>query len=157
MKTTKPNILQPGARLLVSLTVALIFSVSAGRASTRWATLEAIHCLENPRDLTQPGSRGELGAYQFRAATWRMHTSVPFAHAIDRRVSDEVAIRHYEWLRSSFERAGKLPTPYAIGLAWNGGLEAALRGSSPPAARDYAQRVANLTAVFEHPPVPRTR
>src|SRR2546430_6926225 len=37
---------------------------------TRQVTLEAIHNLENPRDLTRPGPRGELGAYQFRESTW---------------------------------------------------------------------------------------
>lgn len=136
-------------RLLIWAVVALVISVATAHASTRAATLEAIHQLENPRNLTRPGPRGELGAYQFRAQTWRMHTAAPFVHALDREASDAVAVKHYEWLRVSLERAGWPATPYAIGLAWNGGLEAVLRGNSPRAARDYAQRVANLAAVFE--------
>jgi hypothetical protein len=136
-------------RLLLWVAVALVLSFATARADTRAATLEAIHQLENPRNLTRPGSRGELGAYQFRAQTWRMHTVAPFAHALDRSVSDAVAVKHYEWLRVSLERAGKPATPYAIGLAWNGGLEAVLRGNSPRAARDYAQRVANLAEALE--------
>jgi len=136
-------------RLLLWVVVALVISLVTARASTRAATLEAIHQLENPRNLTRPGPCGELGAYQFRAQTWRMHTAAPFEHALDRNLSDAVAVKHYEWLRVSLERAGKTATPYAIGLAWNGGLEAVLRGSSPRAARDYAQRVANLAAAFE--------
>lgn len=151
VKTTKQNILQSGVRLLAGIAVALIFSVATGHASTRWATLEAIHCLENPRDLTRPGARGELGAYQFRAATWRMHTSVPFARAIDRRVSDDVAIRHYEWLKRGLEGAGLMATPYNIALAWNGGLEAVVRGCSPAVAHDYAQRATNLASGFDRP------
>jgi hypothetical protein len=133
-------------RLLFWVAVALVISVATAHASTRAATLEAIHQLENPRNLSRPGPRGELGAYQFRSQTWRMYTAAPFASALDRTTSDAVAIKHYEWIRTSLERTGMPATPYAIGLAWNGGLEAVIRGNSPRAARDYAQRVANLAA-----------
>ena len=73
---------------------------TAGRAET----LEAIHRVENPRDSTKPGRYGELGAYQFRRGTWKMHTKVPFERALDRVESEEVALRHYEWLRRGLER-----------------------------------------------------
>jgi hypothetical protein len=146
---TKQQTLRLYVRLLLWVVVALLISVATARASTRSATLEAIHQLENPRNLTRPGPCGELGAYQFRAPTWRMHTTAPFACALDRTTSDAVAVKHYEWLKTSLERAGKPTTPYAIGLAWNGGLEAVLRGRSPRAARDYAQRVANLAASLD--------
>lgn len=118
-------------------------------ASTREHTLEAIHQLENPRNLPRPGARGELGAYQFRASTWRMHTAVPFTQALDRAVSDEVALRHYEWLRRGLEAARMPATPYTIALAWNGGLTAAVAGRSSRAAHDYAQRAANLAADLQ--------
>jgi len=124
----------------------LAVTTTAAHASVRWATLEAIHQLENPRDLPNPGPFGELGAYQFRAETWHMHTAMPFARALDRSTSDEVAVRHYEWIKAGLERAGVPVTPYAVGLAWNGGLDAAINGRSPRIARDYAQRVANLAA-----------
>lgn len=138
-------------------------------AAGRWATLEAIHCLENPRNLTRPGPFGELGAYQFRSSTWRMHTKVPFARANDRRESDLVAIAHYEYLKRGLERNGVPATPYTIALAWNGGLDGAVNGTAPRAAHDYARRAVNLAeeiqtrvttsddgvAVAEAQPVPR--
>jgi hypothetical protein len=106
--------------------------------------LEAIHRVENPRDSLRPGRYGELGAYQFKRSTWRMHTKMPFSEAIDREASETVAVRHYEWIRRGLERNGIRPTAYNIALAWNGGLAAAVRGRSSRAARDYAERVNNL-------------
>lgn len=130
--------------------LALFFLTAFGvaRASEQWATLEAIHQLENPRNLTRPGPYGELGAYQFRASTWRMHTAIPFHRANERAVSDNVAVKHYDYLKRGLERAGVPSTPYNIALAWNGGLQAAVSGKSPRVAHDYATRAANLTQVF---------
>ncbi len=104
--------------------------------------------MENPNNLTKPGPFGELGAYQFRASTWRMHTTAPHTQALDRQISDTVAVRHYEWLKRGLEAAGKPVTPYNIALAWNGGLSAVLAGKSPAVAHDYAQRATNLAHVF---------
>lgn len=145
MKTTnRPN--SPWRRLLLAgaaLALATLFP-STLRATVRWETLEAIHRIENPRDTTQPGPCGELGAYQFREQTWRMHTTIPFARATERRISDAVAICHYEWLRLGLARAGIEITPYNIGLAWNAGLSSVVRGRVRPSARDYAERVHNI-------------
>ena len=121
------------------------------RADSRWATLEAIHNLENPHNVSRPGPYGELGAYQFRITTWRMHTSLPFSRALDRRYSDLIAVEHYEYLKRQLEAARVPATPYNIALAWNGGLTGAISGRAPRAARDYAQRAANLAATFERP------
>jgi hypothetical protein len=128
---------------------ALFLSAAAAHASMRWATLEAIHQLENPNDRTTPGRFGELGAYQFREMTWRMHTSAPFSRALDRSTSDDIAVRHYEWIKRGLEQAGITPTPYRIALAWNGGLDAAVRDSAPAAAYAYAERAANLASQFD--------
>lgn len=147
VNTTRHH-LPSASRLLTALAMAFVLLASGAKAATRWATLEAIHRLENPRDLTQPGPCGELGAYQFRENTWRMHTSVPFACALERRASDEVAIKHYEWLKQGLERAGLPATTYTIALAWNGGLNAAVRGRAQARARDYAERAANLANAF---------
>ena len=125
------------------LTFSVLVPVTL-RASERWETLEAIHWIENPHNSVHPGPCGELGAYQFRESTWRSYTTVPFARALDRRASDEVAIRHYEWLKSGLVRNGVEVTPYNIALAWNGGLSAVVRGSAPAAARNYAERVTNV-------------
>lgn len=124
-------------------------SPATATASSRWATLEAIHKLENPENSPKPGRFGELGAYQFRSITWRMHTSIPFRQAIDRETSDAVAILHYEWIKRGLEAARRPSTPYFIALAWNSGLSAAISGRAPRVARDYAQRASNLAASFE--------
>jgi hypothetical protein len=138
VNTTKTHIFL--VRLVLIGAIGLTLATNMAQAAGRWATLEAIHCLENPRNLSRPGSNGELGAYQFRASTWRMHTAVPFERALDRSESDRVAVRHYEWLRAGLERAGVAATPYMIALAWNSGLDAAVNGRSPAVAHGYAQR-----------------
>lgn len=73
-----------------------------------------------------------------------MHSQVPFAEAIDRRNSDEVAVRHYEWLKTTLTRAGIEPSTYNIALAWNAGVNAVIKGRIPAASKDYATRVNNL-------------
>lgn len=137
-------------RLFVLSCAAWVASaVEATATPERDATLQAIHQLENPRNLTRPGRHGELGAYQFRPSTWRMHTKVPFHRALDRATSDAVAIKHYDWLKRGLEREGVPASTYNIALAWNGGLSAAVRGKAPRAAHYYAQRATNLVAVLQ--------
>jgi hypothetical protein len=131
---------------LALLGMLLLGSPARATTAGRAETLEASHRIENPRDSTRPGRYGELGAYQFRRGTWRMHTNVPFERALDRVQSEEVAIRHYEWLKRGLARNGLPQTPYYIALAWNGGLASVVRGRSPRAAHDYAQRVTNMLA-----------
>lgn len=128
------------------LGVVLAFSIAPSllQASSREETLDAIHRVENPQDLTRPGKHGELGAYQFRRGTWRMYTKVPFERALDRSQSEEIAIQHYEWLRRGLARNGLPQTPYYIALAWNGGLASVVNGRSSRSSHDYAARVSNL-------------
>jgi hypothetical protein len=148
VRTTFPsNFSRSAFRLLVVLLGVFAWAANV-QASSRWATLEAIHRLENPRNLTRPGPKGELGAYQFRASTWRMHTKLPFERALSREISDTVAVKHYEWLKRGLESAGLPATPYNIALAWNGGLTAAVNGRAPRVAHDYAQRAVNLVTVY---------
>ena len=111
---------------------------------TRAETLDAIHRVENPLNLTRPGKFGELGAYQFRIGTWKMHTDLPFENALNRAQAEEVAIKHYEWIKRGLARNGLPQTPYNIALAWNGGLGSVIRGRLTPGAKDYAERVSNL-------------
>ncbi len=124
--------------------------VSAGAASEAECaiTLEAIHKLENPWNVTRPGPHGELGPYQFRESTWRRHTSEPFVRALDPQLSNLIAVRHYEWIRLQLERAGIVPSVYNIALAWNGGLASVLSGRVSAAARNYAERASNLAETF---------
>jgi hypothetical protein len=134
------------APVFVSLS---LFTAVQARASERWATLEAIHRLENPTDSDAPGSCGELGAYQFREQTWRMHTQAPFSRALDRRSSDVVAVKHYDWIKAEIERRGLVATPYLIALVWNGGIGAVIGRYPPASAVDYATRAANIAAELE--------
>ena len=129
--------------------VSFLLAAAPARASERWATLEAIHQLENPRDTEEPGSFGELGAYQFREQTWRMHTQAPFSRALDRRSSDAVAVKHYDWIKAEIERRGLVATPYRIALAWNGGIKAVLDKMPPAAAAGYAARASNIAEELE--------
>src|SRR5690242_20825827 len=96
---------------LLLLVGALGFTTTV-RGSDRWETLRAINWVENPTNQTQVGRFGELGPYQFRPATWRMHTQKPFRQAILREVADEVAVKHYEWIKRTFEQAGVQPTVF---------------------------------------------
>ncbi len=139
------------------MALLLVALLPEARAAGVWATLAAIHHIENPRGLVRPGARREMGPYQFRAETWRMHTTVPFARAVERAESDIVAVKHYEWLSRGLLRAGLEPTPYNIALAWNGGLSAAVRGRAPGAAHAYAQRAQNLAEEFAREAGSRTR
>ena len=137
------------------MVTVLAFTIKAG-ASDRWETLRAINCVENPTNQTQVGRFGELGPYQFRPATWRMHTDKPFRLAVQRTTADEVAIKHYEWIKHMFEKAGVEPSAFNIAMAWNCGVEAVISGRVPTVTYAYAQRVTNLVDAFkerDHPVV----
>src|SRR3954468_16781507 len=128
--------------------IAAICVAGELEAANRWETLEAIHAVENPTNSSRPGRFGELGAYQFRAATWKMHTSRPFSEATNRSSSDEVAVLHYEWLKATLTRAGVAATSYNIALAWNAGADAVIKGRVSSASRDYATRVNNVATTL---------
>ncbi len=153
MKTNPNRLIQLRPSLLACLVPVFVISTMAAAThalgSERWATLEAIHQLENPKNLENPGSLGELGPYQFREETWKMYTSAPFSRALDRRSSDAVAVKHYNWIKSELERRGISATPYRVALAWNGGIRAVFVEHPPAVAVDYASRAANLAAAFE--------
>lgn len=131
------------------LLVSLLGFTSVAGASDRWETLRAINWVENPTNQTHMGRFGELGPYQFRPATWRMHTDKPFRQAIDRAVADEVAVKHYEWIKRTFEQAGVEPSVFNIAMAWNCGVDAVLSGRAPSVSYNYAERVSNLVASLK--------
>lgn len=145
--TTTSSRQRKGGLLLLSV-LCLCLGLNSLSAGERWETLQAIHWVENPRNSPKAGPCGELGAYQFREKTWKMHTQVPFKLAVNRSHSDEVAVRHYEWIKRGLVRAGLPVTPYNVALAWNGGLTATIKGRVPAATRDYAERVNNLAVQF---------
>lgn len=133
-------------RLLIVLLLCSVLGASASASSPaeRAETLRAINWVENPTNHTRRGSKGELGPYQFRPQTWRLHTGKSFQLAVVREHADEVAVKHYEWIKDGLREAGIEPTPFNIALAWNSGLGAVQRGKVPTVSYHYAERVANL-------------
>jgi hypothetical protein len=134
----------------ILLMAFLVGFAAEGGADDRWETLRAINWVENPTNHTRMGRHGELGPYQFRPATWRMHTRRPFRHAVERQAADEVAVKHYEWIRRTLENAGVDATPFNIAMAWNTGVGNVLNGRVPQVSYDYATRVTNLVQTFKH-------
>lgn len=110
----------------------------------RSEVLQAINWVENPTNHARRGAHGELGPYQFRASTWRLHTRKSFNLATIRAHADEIAVKHYEWLKQGLQRSGIDPHPYNIALACNSGLNSVLKGKVPDVTYNYAQRVTNL-------------
>lgn len=141
----------PSSKFLILATI-FAFTIKA-KAGDRWETLRAINLVENPTNQTHVGRFGELGPYQFRPATWRMHTDKPFRLAVQREAADEVAVKHYNWIKRSLEQANVHASAFNIAMAWNCGLETVLRGRAPAASYDYAQRVANLIEISQEPSV----
>ena len=131
------------------LVVGVLVFTMGSAAADRWETLRAINWVENPTNQTHVGRYGELGPYQFRPATWRMHTAKPFSLAVQRAAADEVAVKHYEWIRRTFEQAGVEASAFNIAMAWNCGVETVLAGRAPSASYNYAERVSNLVDVFK--------
>jgi hypothetical protein len=136
------------SKFILFFACALGLAVGA-QAADRWETLEAIHWVENPHNSTRLGSHGELGPYQFRQSTWRMYSRRPFYEAINRQYSDEVAIKHYEWLKVGLENSGREATPYNIAMAWNAGLDAVISNRIPSSSRAYAEQVQNLVEAVK--------
>ncbi len=141
--------LRTGLRLFVLAVVVESVEASPERA----ATLEAIRLIENPRNLSRPGPGGELGPWQFKADTWRMHTTRPFTDALDREEALRVACRHYDWICRGLAKAKKPQDAYHVALAWNSGLYAVLKGQSPARAHRYAERAANLAETLRQGPL----
>jgi len=129
--------------LLFLLTAVLGFAPGA-TASDRWETLRAINWVENPTNHARYGAKGELGPYQFRSGTWRMHTKRPFTQAAQREAADEVAVAHYEWIRERLAEAGVEASVFNIAMAWNCGGSAVIRGRAPVVSFRYAEQVVNL-------------
>jgi hypothetical protein len=124
------------------------FVLKAG-ADDRWETLRAINWVENPTNHTRMGRFGELGPYQFRAGTWRMHTKKSFRLATQRETADEVAILHYEWIKQNLEKAGVDASAFNIAMAWNTGVNNVVNGRAPSVSYGYAERVTNLVQTFK--------
>ena len=137
---------------LILMITSVLGLLPLAAASDRWETLQAINWVENPTNQTRAGSFGELGPYQFRRDTWRMHTRVPFSQAVDRVQADVVAVKHYEWIKRGLTVAGIDPSPFNIALAWNCGLGAVVSGRVPTVTYRYAEQVNNLVESLRSRP-----
>jgi hypothetical protein len=133
----------------ILLLVTLLGFTNVVGAADRWETLRAINWVENPTNHTAVGRHGELGPYQFRPGTWRMHTDKPFSLAAHKPVADEIAVKHYEWIKRTLERRGVEANVFNISMAWNCGVEAVLSGRAPVVSYNYAERVTNLVDTFK--------
>lgn len=133
----------------ILLVVTFLGFTTLGGASDRWETLRAINWVENPTNQTAVGRFGELGPYQFRPATWRMHTDKPFRLAVQRTTADEIAIKHYEWIKRTLEQSGVEASVFNIAMAWNCGVDAVLNGRAPSVSYNYAERVTNLVDTLK--------
>lgn len=131
------------------LLVSALGFLTRAVADDRWETLRAINWVENPTNHARIGRHGELGPYQFRPATWRMHTRKPFRMAAERSAADEVAVQHYEWIKRSLRKAGVDATPFNIAMAWNSGVDNVLNGRAPSVSYNYAERVTNLVQAIK--------
>lgn len=120
---------------------------SAFAGSERYETLQAINWVENPTNHARRGSKGELGPYQFMPTTWSLHTRKSFNLAVVREHADDIAVRHYEWIRRELTGAGIDPNPYNIAMAWNCGVGAVKSGRIPRVSYHYAERVQNLVEM----------
>lgn len=132
------------------LTFLALVVVCCGLPATLHASVEraevlrAINWVENPTNHARRGAHGELGPYQFRAKTWQLHTRKSFNLAVIREHADEIAVKHYEWIKRGLERAGIDPNPFNIAMAWNSGLGSVTNGKVPMVTYNYAERVSNL-------------
>ena len=98
---------------------------------------------------TSPAASGSWAPTSSASRRGRCTPQAPFSRALDRRSSDAVAVKHYDWIKAELERRGLAATPYRIALAWNGGIRAVLDRHPPAAAADYATRAANIADEFE--------
>ena len=108
------------------------------------ALLAAISQAETGGNAAAIGPQGELGLYQFTRATWNLHTTEPFADALDATRATAVAQRHLAWLRELLAAHDVPATPYNLAAAWNAGVNAVIDARIPTSTRDYAERVEML-------------
>jgi len=120
--------------------------------------LDALAMIESGSDHSAHGTAGELGAWQFKAITWR-HTSElrhrrklavhPFSAARDPVVARAYARTLLEAHHARFTKDyARIPSPGELYAIWNLGFDGFQRRGSlarcPALTRDAAQRLTNL-------------
>lgn len=77
-----------------------------------------------------------------------MYTNKPFRLANDRESADQVAVKHYEWIKGQLRAAGIDDNVFNVALAWNCGVSAVVAGRIPVQTYHYAERVSNLAQSY---------
>jgi hypothetical protein len=85
------------------------------------AFLAAIRAVESGANPRAVGKHGELGAYQFTAATWAQHTGAPHIWAQSPQFSDKIARAHLAYLQREVIERGRVPDVFTLALAWRYG------------------------------------
>lgn len=112
------------------------------------AFLRALAEVETGGKWQAIGSKGEIGAYQFRRLTWNCYSELPFKYAASPRFAPHVAAMHAMAIIGALRHCGKVATAYNVALIWKCGIKAYLENSAGPASRDHAERVSNLYQQF---------
>jgi hypothetical protein len=90
-----------------------------------------------------PGSHGELSAYQIMESVWRQHMAPkPFNDARIASLARLCATEHVQWLIARMKSHGLIVTPQRVATAWNHGLGYLLRHAREQT--NYGIEVANL-------------
>jgi soluble lytic murein transglycosylase-like protein len=113
-------------------------AITAKASINKDAFLYAIRQVESGDNHAAIGKRGERGAYQFTASTWKMYSKQSHKNAHYEVHATIIAFNHLEYL---IKKVGGYDVK-KLALAWNCGL----RGMKKPSKRskDYAERVNNL-------------
>jgi len=130
-------------KTLALLLLLLPLSLSAYDADR---LLAAISARETPGGWDgRSGRDGEVSQWQIIPAVWRQYMhGRPLRDAWDDSAARQCARLHLSWLAAGLRRNGYAPTPERLALAWNVGLNGALRRGFRP--NGYAQQVGNIYA-----------
>lgn len=134
--------------MLKTLLVSSFLFASTIHAVDREKFLDAIKEVETGGRLGAVGRNGERGPWQISATVWRQHSRESFWRAHNYAASRAVARQHFDWIEQQMQRAGVMPTPGLMAVAWNAGLSSVIRGRWSQSTDEYATRVANLYGVL---------
>lgn len=103
--------------------------------------------METPNGVPyHPGRNAERGRWQLTPAVRTDRTRDLLAKHWKGMIDDQtLAAEQIIWIRERLIANGNPnPTPFDIGVAWNAGVTAKVRGTAPNKAYDYGARLAAL-------------
>ena len=84
------------------------------------------------------------GRYQFKEATWKQFSRMPYSYAKDPRYSIPAARDYLQWISRELFKWGFKENAYFMALAWNAGMDSLRKCITTYQEKDYAQKVENL-------------